>query len=220
MKLKTLPLAAFILIQIHCMAQSNVSSEKKEDFLAKALEKAKTVHTENDIQNSVNEIKRIESLDSNYWLPSYYVSYMETSMSFFTNPDKKEAILTDAKERIEKLLDNPTSDKSELYTLLGYYYYAKISQDPQKNGQIYYKDVISNYQKAIAINPANPRPQYLLNLFEDRMNGFMGKKDNDLCSKLQKNKELFTSFKPAGKNYPTWGEKELLSKIKDSCKQD
>ena len=29
---------------------------------------------------------------------------------------------------------------------------------------------------------------------------FMGKKkDNDLCSKLQKNKELFTSFKPAGK---------------------
>lgn len=101
MKLKTLPLAVFILIQFNCMAQSSVSSEKQEDFLEKALEKAKTVHTENDIQNSVNEIKRIESLDSNYWLPSYYVSYMETSMSFFTDPDKKEAILTDAKERIE-----------------------------------------------------------------------------------------------------------------------
>ena len=158
------------------MAQSNVSSEKRRISGKSSGKGKKAVHTESDIQNSINEIKRIESMDSNYWLPSYYVSYMETSMSFFTDPDKKEAILTDAKERIEKLLDNPTSDKSELYTLLGYYYYAKISQNPQKNGQIYYKDVISNYQKAITINPANPRPQYLLNLFEDRMNGFHGKK--------------------------------------------
>lgn len=221
MKLKALSLAAFILVQFNCMAQSSFTSgqtQDKEDYLAKSLEKAKGIKNESDLQNSINEIKRIEVLDANYWLPSYYVSYMETTQSFYTTPDKKEALLEDAKARIDKLLDNSAVDKSELYTVLGYYYYAKIAQDPQKNGQLFYKDVVANYQKAISINPANPRPNYLLHLFEDKMSSFMGKKDSDLCEKLQKDKKLFEDFKVAGKNYPTWGEKEVVTNLQKCTK--
>lgn len=221
MKLKALSLAAFILVQFNCMAQSSFTSgqtQDKEDYLAKSLEKAKGIKNESDLQNSINEIKRIEVLDANYWLPSYYVSYMETTQSFYTAPDKKEASLEDAKARIDKLLDNSAVDKSELYTVLGYYYYAKIAQDPQKNGQLFYKDVVANYQKAISINPANPRPNYLLHLFEDKMSSFMGKKDSDLCEKLQKDKKLFEDFKVAGKNYPTWGEKEVVTNLQKCTK--
>jgi hypothetical protein len=221
MKLKTLSLAAFILAQINCMAQTSFSSNKtpgKEEYLSTALEKAKSIKNESDLQNSINEIKRIEVLDANYWLPSYYVSYMETTQSFYTTPDKKEALLEDAKARINKLLDNPLVDKSELYTVLGYYYYAKIAQDPQNNGQLFYKDVITNYQKAIGINPANPRPNYLLHLFEDKMSSFMGKQDSNLCEKLQKDKKLFEDFKVADKNYPNWGEKEIVTNLQKCAK--
>ena len=221
MKLKTLSLAAFIFVQINCMAQTNFSSNKapgKEEYLSTDIEKDKLVKNESDLQNSINEIKRIEVLDANYWLPSYYVSYMETTQSFYTSPDKKEALLADVKARIDKLLDNTSVDKSELYTVLGYYYYAKIAQDPQKNGQLYYKDVVTNYQKAIAMNAANPRPNYLLHLFEDKMSSFMGNKENDLCGKLQKDKKLFEDFKVVDKNYPNWGEKEVVMNLQKCTK--
>lgn len=221
MKLKTLSLAAFIMVQVNCMAQSGLTSGNtpdKEEYLSKSLEKAKAIKNENDLQSSINEIKRIEVLDANYWLPSYYISYMESTQSFYTSPDKKDALLEDAKARIDKLMDNPSVDKSELYTILGYYYYAKIAQDPQKNGQLYYKDVITSYQKAIAANPSNPRPNYLLHLFEDKMSSFMGKKDSDLCEKLAKDKKLFEDFKVSGKNYPTWGEKEVVTNLQKCAK--
>lgn len=221
MKLKTLFLAAFILVQVNCMAQTSFASGKtsdKEDYLAKSLEKAKGIKNENDLQNSINEIKRIEVLDANYWLPSYYIAYMESTQSLFTSPDKKEALLADAKARIEKLLDNPSVEKSELFTILGYYYYAKIAQDPQNNGQLFYKDVVNNYQKAIAINPANPRPNYLLHLFGDKMSSFMGKNDYDLCEKLSTDKKLFEDFKVANKNYPNWGEKEVVANLQKCAK--
>lgn len=221
MKLKTLSLTAFILVQFNCMAQTSFTSGKtsgKEEYLAKSLEKAKEIKNENDLQNSINEITRIEVLDANYWLPSYYIAYMESTQSLFASQDKKEALLADAKARIEKLLDSPYADKSELYTVLGYYYYAKIAQDPQKNGQLFYKDVIINYQKAIGINPANPRPNYLLHLFEEKMSSFMGKKDSDLCEKLAEDKKLFEEFKVADKNYPNWGEKEVIANLQ-KCKK-
>lgn len=221
MKLKTLSLASLIFVQLNCIAQTSFSSNTnsdKEEYLSVALEKAKMVKSESDLQNSINEIKRIEKLDNTYWLTSYYISYMESTQSFYTSPDKKEALLAGAKARIDKLLDNPSVDKSELYTILGYYYYAKIAQDPQKNGQLYYKDVVTNYQKAITINPVNPRPNYLLHLFEDRMNKFMGKEDPYLCDKLEKDKNLFENFKTAGKNYPTWGEKELITNLQKCIK--
>lgn len=223
MKLKTLSMMALVVVQINCMAQANFTSNKtegKEGYLSAALEKAKTVKSENDLQNSINEIKRIELLDKNYWLPSYYVSYLEATQSFYTSPDKKDALLADVKERIEKLLNNGSADKSEVYTLLGYYNYAKIVQDPKKNGQIYYKDVVTNYQKAISINPNNPRPNYLLDLFEDRMNSFMGKKDPELCNKMQKDKKLFEGFTPADKNAPNWGEKEVIAKLQKCAEQN
>ncbi|NAW51032.1 hypothetical protein GNY06_06485 [Elizabethkingia argentiflava] len=219
MKLK-LSLAILFLLQLTCMAQSKLSSDKltSKDYLDLALEKVNTAKSENDLQNSINEIKRIEGLDKNYWLPSYYVSYFELTQSFFTSLDKKEALLADAKERIEKLLEDKSSDQSELYTILGYYYYAKIAQNPHKNGPIYYKDVIANYKKAISINPVNPRPRYLLDLFEDNVNSFMGKKDSNLCEKLQKDKKLFEAFNIADKNYPNWGEKEVLEHLKNCDK--
>ena len=221
MKLKTLSLLAIILVQSNYMAQSSFASNQttdKESYLAKSLEKAKGIKNESDLQNSINEIKRIELLDANYWLPSYYVSYMEVKQSLYTSPDKKDALLADEKVRIDKLLDNPSVDKSELYTVLGYYYYAKIAQDPQTNGQLYYKSVITNYQKAISANPTNPRPYYLIHLFEDKMNSFMGKKESDLCEKLAKDKKLFEDFKVTDKNYPAWGEKEVITNLEKCTK--
>lgn len=220
MNLKTLSITTFILMQLSCNAQSNFTSIQadKEDFLTKSLQKAKEIKSENDLQSTINEIKRIEVLDANYWLPTYYVSYMLTIQSFYATADKKEALLADAKARIDKLFDNPSADKSELYTILGYYYYAKIAQDPQKNGQIFYKDVIANYQKAVALNPVNPRPNYLLHLFEDKMSGFMGNKNYDLCEKLKKDKILFENFKVSNKNYPNWGEKEVMTNLQKCTK--
>ncbi|QDP85581.1 hypothetical protein FNJ88_08400 [Chryseobacterium sp. SNU WT5] len=224
MKFKTLIPTALILMQVNCMAQSNtlsapapVKNTEKTDFLAAALEKAKASKSAADIQSSVNEIKRIESMDPNNWLPNYYISYLEIVQSFFTNPESKDALLEDAKKRADKLLENNAADKSEVYTLLGYYYYGKIAQDSQKNGQLYFKEVIGNYQKAIALNSKNPRPNYLLNLFEEKMNAFMGNKDSNICEKLNQSKELFANFKPVNKNDPNWGEKDLLTNLESKC---
>lgn len=224
MKLKiSLLVLIFATFSCNSMPVKNSAAASKDTImqveLSKILENARQIKDIKDLNNRINDLKRLEAMYPSKWLPSYYVAYLELKSSFASEPDKKESLLADAKQKIDLLIDNKESDPSEVYTLLGFYYYAKIAQNPQENGQLYYKDVIESYSKAIKFDANNPRPSFLLTSFQNDMSGFLGKKDEELCAKLSANLVLFKNFKLKEPNNPNWGEKELMAKLQSLCSE-
>ena len=105
-----------------------------------------------------------------------------------------------------------TFDRSELFTLKGFYYTALITQNPVENGKLYYRDAISCYKSAIGINPSNPRPRILLYMFFDNMSKQTGQPSMNSPKDLETIKELFSKEKQNGLQ-PAWGRNLI-----DFCK--
>jgi hypothetical protein len=188
-----------------------------EQQMTKILEETRSQKNPINLFESVNQLKRLGAMYPDEWLPDYYISYLELKLSFLSDNEKKEALMDDVKQKIDGLLDKKGSISSEVYTLQGSYYYTKIAHNPEEFGQLYYKNVIGSYQKAINIDKNNPRPSYLLNLFQNNMSRYIGSKDDSFCEKLESNHELFKKYKIKSINDPNWGEQELLKVIETTC---
>ncbi len=173
--------------------------------MEKTLIKLDSAKTVSDLQQCKNTFERISLKYTEKWLPIYYIAYSDIQMVYFNaKAENNETILADAKTYIDKLSSFNNADKSEVNTLLGYYYNALIMLNPEINGQKYYNDVIGNYEKAIELNPENPRPVFLLAFFEDNLPPFLRSK-RVFCEEIGRTKELYSKEKKSIEK-PYWGE--------------
>ncbi len=219
--LKTFILSTLILTSSLTYNVLAKNSEKEHEqfcnYLGQSLEKVKNTSDINETYAVVNEINRISKLYPTEWLADYYVAYINLSLAFRTNGNVQNKLIEEAKNKIDKLLLNKDAELSEIITLQGYYYYALIAQSPQENGQKYYKDVVTSYNKAIAINGNNPRPVLLLALFKNRMSKFMGESTDSFCTELDNIENMLNGFTPKEALFPTWGIHELQYARKINC---
>ncbi|MFA9372485.1 MAG: hypothetical protein ACERIH_12310 [Labilibaculum antarcticum] len=201
-----------LLNQAWCKNNIIANEDVKPQFhqmLGNSLSKLGTAQNEADILSLVNELKRLETMFPDEWLTTYYIGFLDLKVSFSATIEKKESLLKEALQKIESLKQNKSANLSEVYTLEGYYYLSLIAQNPAQNGQIYYKEVITAYSKAIAYNGANPRPVLLLSLFKNRMAQFTGGDQSSFCEELEEIELMFSAFTPKNKLDPNWGEQQL-----------
>lgn len=210
---------ALVFMGCNMKAQKvTVTNAEFESQLTKTLHLVNQQKDAKELYNNINKLKRLSMAYPNEWLADYYVMFFDMRLSFLTKDAiKKELLLKDAKQTMDKLKAKNNTDESEVLTLEGYYYYALITQNPQKNGQLYYKDVIGAYQKARAINKNNPRSALMLLLFRKSMSKFTGSEVSNFCDKLLEVKQLFERFEPISSIYPKWG-KNILKKEQQNCK--
>ena len=171
-----------------------------------------------DIQNAANTFERIASMESTEWLPNYYASYAYMRMAVYymseSDPEKMVASI----EKAQGFLDKAKaieSENSEIYTLQGYIYQGHIWESPMINGALYSGKCYEQLEKAIALNPDNPRPHYIKgqNLFYTP--SFFGGGPENAKPSLESADEKYATFKPASSIHPTWGarqNKHLLDK--------
>ncbi len=203
----------------------NTPSEKSETtfntLLGQTLTSINSQKTLEGLTANINKLKRLSNLYPNEWLSDYYIALLDIKVCFATaDIDKKNTLLKDAKEKIEILKKKKNANESEVITLDGYYYYAKIAMNPQKNGQLFYQDAIGNFLKAKAIDKNNPRPVLLLSIFQHNMSKFVGGNENDFCSKLNQIELMFKKIIIKDKLQPKWGENELKKyQEKEHCIQ-
>lgn len=191
-----------------------------ESLLGATLTDINTNKTPKDIFKNINKLKRISAKYPQEWLSDYYVALLNIKISMAMDDQEKIGkLLKEANEKIETIKLKENVIESEVLTLKGYYYYAKIAADPQTNGQLYYKDVIGSYQKARNIDKNNPRPALMLAVFQNRMAQFRGGSTDDFCAQLQGITQLFKNFTPASKVHPKWGNQELIVAQKKYCQQ-
>jgi tetratricopeptide (TPR) repeat protein len=175
----------------------------------KAMEKGKsmidTAHHVSSLQEVANIFQRIAGAEKKEWLPPYYLSYAYTMIGFFEkDKDKKDGYYDKATAYIETA-DSLSPENSEIYTLKGMLLQMQLQVNPMMRGQKYGTLAATNLEKAIKLNPENPRPYYIRGqslFYTPPM--FGGGKDK-AKPYLQTAVEKYTTFKPENSIMPTWG---------------
>jgi tetratricopeptide (TPR) repeat protein len=189
--------------------RKNKGEEQYNQLVEKSLLKLNGAHDNVALNGVLNEFYRIKAIYPEQWLCDYYIAYMNLRMVFMTKGKVQQEALSEARKRIDNISREENIDRSEVETLDGYYYYALIASNPSVNGQKYYREVIESYHKAIAIDHTNPRPAFLLLLFQHQMGNFLGQKGSDTEGEFLRIEKLFQQFQPKEKNAPTWGKEEF-----------
>ncbi|MGC4041573.1 MAG: hypothetical protein QM710_12525 [Flavobacterium sp.] len=166
---------------------------------------------------AVATFERIASVEKTNWLPNYYIAFINTIDAFGTkDKEKVNALLTKAQDA----LDNATvisPNNPEIMVVQAMLYTAYIVQDPMTNGQKYGALAMQEYNKALAIDPKNPRVVFSKAEFEIGGAKFWGTDTKPMCEAIAKSIELFANFKPESQFHPSWGADRAKEKLSE-CK--
>ena len=170
-----------------------------------AIEQFNKVQNAADLQVCKNSFARIAGSYDKQWLPTYYAAYLNTELVYWEmKSDQNSMRLAEAEKYLNRLDQMEDADSSEVENLWGYYYMCRISQDPEAMGQQLFQPTVAKFEKAMTLNPENPRPMILLAFFEQNLPPFLQSKRNRAEEK-KKAEELFNKEE---KNYskPFWGK--------------
>lgn len=200
--------AVLVLVSfIFCNFTHQVSAQEGNLYpssMEKALTKLDAVNNAADLLECRNLFERIGLNFGDKWQPLYYTAYCDIQMVYYDKAsEQNSARLTQAQKELEKLDRTPDADKSEVSTLWGYYYNAQVMLNPE-NGQALFGKVIGAYEKALAINPENPRAVILRAFFNQFLPPIV-KLKIDTPEEVEKAKSLFAK-QEKGIDKPYWGE--------------
>lgn len=187
-------LSALILTMCLCSCGALGSTTKiaqagsYEELMTSSISKCEQSSRHDKYFECISELKRIEAMFPNgNWLTDYYIALYEIQATMGNKNPDNVALLQDAKDYIDKLKIEKEADQSEVSTVEGYYYYALIAANPIQNGQSYYTSVLDSYNRALVINPDNPRALLLLLAFKMNMAKSIGHQlDDDFSSLIEK----------------------------------
>ena len=152
----------------------NAQSAQMQALIGQSLSKLQQQTPEATL-NCIAELKRIDAMFPDSVQPKYQMALQSLSFSV-ANPqaEQTENLLKDAEQTIDKMEQMKGADLSDVCTLRGFLYMVRIVQNPARNGQRYYMNVMQNYEKALKINPNNQLAQQLQQKFLDGMKQAMG----------------------------------------------
>ena len=183
-------------------------NEKYMKAMGQQLGKLGAANSIEDYQAVANGFERIANKETTEWLPAYYQSFaymMITTRVMNSDPSKVDAYLDQAQAALDKAIELAPGE-SEVHTLQGYIYQGRVWPNPQQRGAEYTQKCYEALGKAMAINPANPRPYYLKGQHTFHMPEFWGGGAKNAMPLLSEAKEKFSTFKADSPLHPTWGE--------------
>lgn len=166
---------------------------------------------------AIATFERIASVEKTNWLPNYYIAFIGTINAFGT---KDKATATALINRSQQAIDEATlisPNNPEIMVVQAMLYTAILLQDPMNNGQKYGALVTEQYNKALAIDPNNPRAVFSKAEFEIGGAKYWGTDTKPMCAAIAKSIELFANFKPQSQFHPSWGADRAAEKLKE-CK--
>ena len=160
-----------------------------------------------ELINVANAFERIAGAEPSEWLPSYYAAlmYMYIAQKSMQDADKLEMAVEKAWENIEKAVAI-SGENSEVLTLKAYVYLGYIWKNPMINGAMYTGKAYTLLDKAMELDPENPRPYYLKGqntFFTPSMWGGGADTAKPLLVKAQ---EKFEGYEKVSTISPDWGE--------------
>ncbi len=203
--MKTLISKIVIIVALMCATSMNAQNNKQFDVQLKTTLSNVNEDEASSVVKGMDELQRMDKQYPDTWLPSYYRSLIALQYAVRFPQSAYSSLFLDAvKDDVEALQTKKGVDRSEQFTLKGFYYTALITQNPSVNGKLYYIDAICCYKSAIGINPSNPRPRILLYIFFEKMSKEIGQPSMNNPKDLETIKELYSKEKQNGMQ-PAWG---------------
>jgi hypothetical protein len=211
MKKNVLLLMFVLLGTTSNMIAADVNNESANQYVTNALIKADVSNDSATLLTCIDNLKRIHRFFPNNWLATYYQDFYSLRYALLYNKDKNYSLLEEVKESLSEMEYDEDADLSEIYTLYGFYNYVSLCNDPKQEINACNDEIMKWCDKAIQLNPQNPRPRLLKILFKQTASKILGVKAKDESEEIAKIKELFKNDSVTVPN-PAWG-KELLSMI-------
>lgn len=204
---KALSIITFCLCVMALQAQN--TNEKFVKAMEKALSGMDTLHTAEQWLESSNTFERIALKEPKEWLPAYYVALGQTmayNLMQSVDPMKQELLAKRAEEFINKA-DALNPDNSEIYVLKSMVSGLFIRINPMLNGQKYAPLASAQLEKALTLDPENPRAymQKGMTLFFTPAQWGGDKEAGKVL--MEKAAAKYEVFKPASSIHPSWGKK-------------
>lgn len=196
---------------------ANANDEKYIEVMSKNIESVYKAQTTDELQKAVNTFDRIASAEKEKWEPLYYSAFGNIMLANReSDGSKKDSYLDLALASIEKAKTIKQND-SEIIALEGFIHMMRIGVDPASRGQEYSSKAYESYQKALAINPNNPRALALTAQMEFGTAQFFHSSTTSACSTADKAIEKFAITQPESPLAPAWG-KGMAEGLKAKCK--
>lgn len=188
-----------------------------ETIMKEHIELLNNAGTISELQKAANAFQRISGIHDDEWLPPYYTALAYANMGYISNggADEKDAFFTEAEKHLNRA-ETLSENSAEITTLKGYILMGRLNADPGNRGQRLSPRIFQLFEKALQMDPENPRAAILLARMEYGMAGFMGQNTAYICERISTHKELFSKSKD-DTLLPAWGE-YILDNLLKECK--
>lgn len=170
--------------------------------------------TIDELQNAINALDRIGQAEPAKWEPQYYCAFGYLMMATREKDGQKvDNYLDLALERVKRGQD-VSKDNSELLALEGFAHMLRVSVDPASRGQRFSGMSMKSFNKALKVNPSNPRALSLMAQMQHGTAQFFGSSTEESCRMAKKALELFDTQKSDEPLAPQWGKEMTAGMVK------
>lgn len=195
--LKTISVLLFLLVW-NVNSQSNqYATAMRKNF--ELFSKSKTLDS---LQMVGTQFERIALAEKTLWIPYYYASYLNILQSLKQKDDETRDKTLD---RAQELLDQATilpHDSSECEVLQGFLHIARMQVSPMMRGAEYSKKANHSFDKAMKLNPENPRGFYMKGMTIYNTPKFFGGGKEPAKPFLEKAVARFQTYKTSQEFFP------------------
>lgn len=208
--MKKLLIIATIVLNV---AYTLAGSPEYKNAMIETIKTMDSAKTGTDLMAIAGKFELIASNENTEWLPLYYAAFCYTRASFEIKEEDKRDLACD---RSIELINNALKlrpSESELYTLMGFAYIAKLNVSPMMRGMTYVPKAKDFLEKGKSLNAQNPRPVYLLGTITYHSPSFMGGGRENALPQLNEALALYEKYPPADSLMPNWGKEACVQLI-------
>jgi hypothetical protein len=213
-----------IIILLGIFLSTNLSLSGQSDYqsyMQESIAMYDSVKTLADYQNIANRFDRIAAAETDQWLPNYYAGLTYVYMSFVRGleDDKRDEYLDQALVYAEKA-SGLAGPEVEITVLTGYAYMAKVSVSPTLRGMTMSSKVSGYFEKALSMDPNNPRANLMLGRWKYGTAQFFGSDISEPCAMMQKSLSLFEASQNKSSIMPSWGQGQAEAMSKNCARNN
>jgi hypothetical protein len=214
--MKSLSLSFLFVLLI--VSTAGAQDARYQAAMRKGLEQLSAAKQTTDYLEAANQFGRVAAAEKSDWLSWYYASYCNLLAGITTeDKDVKDRYLDQALDQAGKA-DMLSKNNSEIYTLKGYVEYMKLSVNPMMR-MSYMKASKASLERAIELNPENPRPYFVQaqnTLYTPSVFGGGKKAAKPLFEQAI---AKYDTFKPVNDLAPGWGAARAKALLQQ-CEKD
>lgn len=206
-----LSVLAIFFFSITLSAQSPTYQKAMGQAMAAFAE----AQTAADYTATANTFTRIAAAGDGEYLPDYYAALSLINQSFRVKDSAERDQLADNAMAHIEAAEKLSPKNVELEVLRGFALTAKMVVDPSTRGQKYSPMIAQHYDKAMQMDPQNPRAATMMARNELGVSQFFGSAPTNACALAVKSIDLFDQETPDGFE-PRWG-KDLAMEVAAAC---